>query len=125
MLSGDLTPFVDWFLEMKSNIIQINDMHFSSLINKAQGTSILPNSQSGHIISIATSISDILASSFKRLIEEGTLLVDDKINSDSIGQHIVPYGKADSGSSSKLKFLEEATKVWPNGLMSNLIHSFA
>jgi hypothetical protein len=78
-------------------------MHFSSLINKAQGTSTLPNSQSGHIISIATSISDILASSFKRLIEEGTLLVDDKINSDSISQHIVPYSKADSGSSSKLK----------------------
>ena len=76
---------------MKSNIIQINDMHFSSLINKAQGTSILPNSQSGHIILI-TSISDILASSFKRSIEEGTLLVDDKINSDSIGQHIMPYG---------------------------------
>ena len=101
MLSGDLTPLIDWFLEMKSNII--NDMHFSSLINKAQGISTLPNSQSSHIISIATSISDILASSFKRPIEEGTLLVDDKINSDSIGQDIVPYGKADSGNSSKLK----------------------
>jgi len=70
---------------MKSNVIQIKDMHFSSLINKAQGTSTLPNSQSGHIISIATSISDIVASSFKRPIGEGTLLVDDKINSDSIG----------------------------------------
>ena len=78
-------------------------MHFSSLINMAQGTNTLPNSQSGHIILITTSISDILASSFKRPIEEGTLLVDDKINSDSIGQHIVPYGKADSGSSSKPK----------------------
>jgi hypothetical protein len=84
---------------MKSNIIQIKDMHFSSLINKEQGTSTLPNFQYGHIISIATSISDILDSSFKRLIEEGTLLVDDKINSDSMGQHIVPYGKADSRSS--------------------------
>ena len=104
MLLGDLTPLVDWFLEKKSNIIQIKDMHFSSLINKAQGTSILSNFQSGHIISIATSISDILASSFKRPIEEGTLLVDDNKNSDSIGQHIVPYGKADSGSLSKLKF---------------------
>ena len=81
---------------MKSNIIQIKDMHFSSLINKAQGTSILPYSHSGHIISIATSIIYIFASSFKRPIEEGTLLVDDKINSDYIGQHIVPYGKADS-----------------------------
>jgi hypothetical protein len=78
-------------------------MHFSSLINRAHGTSTLPNSQSGHIISIAISISDILASSFERPIEEGTLLVDDKINSDSISQHIVPYSKADSGSSSKLK----------------------
>ena len=95
MLPGDLTPLVDWFLEMKSKVIQIKDMHFSSLINKAQGTSTLPNSQSGHIISIATSISDVVASSFKRPIEEGTLLVDDKINSDSIGQHIVPYSKAD------------------------------
>ena len=103
MLPGDLTPLVDWFLEMKSNIMQIKDMHFSSLINKAKGTSSLPNFQSGHIISITTSISDILASSFKTPVEEGTLLVDDKINSDSIGQHIVPYGKADSGSSSKPK----------------------
>ena len=110
MLPGDLTPLVDWFLEMKSNVIQINDMHFSSLINKAQGTSILSNFQSGHIISIATSISDILASSFKRPIEEGTLLVDDKINLDSIGQHIVPYGKADSGSSSKQKLLQSNYK---------------
>ena len=103
MLSGDLTPLVDWFLEMKSTAIQIKDMHFCSMINKAQGTSILPNSQYGHIILIATSISDIIASSFKRPIKEGTLLVDDKINSDSIGQHIVPYGKAGSSSSSKLK----------------------
>jgi hypothetical protein len=68
---------------MKSNVI--NDMHFSSLINKAQGTSTLLNSQSSQVILIATSISDILASSFKRPIEEGTLLVDDKINLDSIG----------------------------------------
>ena len=110
MLSGDLTPLVDWFLEIKNNVIQIKDMHFSSLINNAQGTSILSNSQSGHIISIATSISVILASSFKRPIEEGTLLVDDKINSDSIDQHIVPYGKADSGSSSKLKLLKSSCK---------------
>jgi hypothetical protein len=33
VLLGDLTPLIDWFLEMKSNVI--NDMHFSSLINMA------------------------------------------------------------------------------------------
>jgi hypothetical protein len=36
--------------------------------------------------------------------------VDDKINSDSISQHIVPYGKADSGSLSKLRLLKNNCK---------------
>ena len=124
MLSGDLTPLVDWFLEMKSTAIQIKDMHFCSMINKAQGTSILSNSQSGHIISIATSISDILASSFKRPIEKGTLL-DDEINSHSISQHIVPYVKADCTSLSKQKLPKSSCKDVAEWIDVNLIHSFA
>jgi hypothetical protein len=32
--SGGLTPLVDWFLEKKSNIMQIKDIHFSNMINK-------------------------------------------------------------------------------------------
>jgi hypothetical protein len=36
--------------------------------------------------------------------------VDDKINSYSIGQHIMPYGKADSGSLSKLRLLKSNYK---------------
>jgi hypothetical protein len=59
--------------------------------------------QSGYTISISASIGDILRSSYNRLIENSNLFVDDKINSDSIGQHIVPYGKADGDTSSKLK----------------------
>jgi hypothetical protein len=35
VLPDDLTPLVDWFLEMKNNIIQIKNMHFSSLISEA------------------------------------------------------------------------------------------
>ena len=86
---------------MKSNIIQIKDMHFSSLINKAQGTSTLPNFQFGHIISIDTSVSDIFTSSVKRLIEKDILLVDNENNSDCIGQHIMPYQEADANILSK------------------------
>jgi len=67
-IDGDQAP-TNCFLEMKGNVMQIKDMYFSSMINKVQGTSILPNSQSGHIISIATSINNILASNFKRPID--------------------------------------------------------
>ena len=110
---------------MKSKIIQIKDVNFSNMINKVENTNILLKFQSDHTISIYTSVRDILANSCKRPIEKGILFVEDNIKSDSIGQHIVPYGKADSGSSSKQSSLKAITKVWPNGLMSNLIHSFA
>ena len=73
------------------------------MINKVYNTKILLKFQSGRTILISASIGDILASSCKRPIENDIIFVDDKINSDSIGQHIVPYGKADSSSSSKLR----------------------
>jgi hypothetical protein len=101
--SDNLTPLVDWFLEKKSNIMQIKDMHFSNMINKVEDTNILLKFQSGHTISILASIRDILANSCNKPIENSNLFVNDKINSDSIGQHIVPYGKADGNTSSKLK----------------------
>jgi hypothetical protein len=62
----------------------------------------LPNSNSV-TLSISTSIKDIHASSYKRPIENGILSGDDKTNFDSIGQQIMPYGRADSASLSKLK----------------------
>ena len=64
------------------------------MINKIPNTSNLPNSQSGHIISIATSISDIHASNVKRPIEEGNLHVNNEISSDCIGQCIMSYQEA-------------------------------
>jgi hypothetical protein len=73
------------------------------MINKVENINILLKFQSGHTISISVSIRDILANSGNRPIENSNLFVGDKINSDSIGQHIVPYGKADGSSSSKLK----------------------
>jgi hypothetical protein len=73
------------------------------MINKVQNTNILLKFQSGHTISISLSIGDILGSSCKRLIGNDILFIDDKINLDSIEQHIVPYGKADSASLSKLR----------------------
>jgi hypothetical protein len=103
MSSDDLAPIVDRSLEMKSHIIQIKDVHLSDMINKVQNTNILLKFQSSHTISISASIRDILGSSCKRLIQNGTLFVNNKINSNSIGQHIVPYGKADSASLSKLR----------------------
>jgi hypothetical protein len=57
------------------------DLRFSNVINKVQSACILPNSQFDHIISIDTSISDILASSVKsvkRPIEKGILRIDNK-----------------------------------------------
>jgi hypothetical protein len=101
---------VDGVLEMKSNIIQIKDIHISNRINNVQNTNILLKFQSGHTISIPASIRDILANSCKRPIENDILFVDDKTNLDSIGQHIVPYGKADSASLSKLKLLKSSYK---------------
>jgi hypothetical protein len=98
-----LTPLVDWFLEKKSNIMQIKDMHFSIMVNKVENTNILLKFQFDHIISISASIRDILTNSCYRPIENSNLFVNDKINSDSISQHIVPYGKADGDTSSKLK----------------------
>jgi hypothetical protein len=53
--------------------------------------------------SISASIRDILTNSCYRPIENSNLFVNDKINSDSISQHIVPYGKIDGDTSSKLK----------------------
>jgi hypothetical protein len=73
------------------------------MINKVENTNILLKFQSSHTISIFASIRDIRASSCKRPIENGIIFVGDKINLDPIGQHIVPYGKADGSSSSKLK----------------------
>jgi hypothetical protein len=108
--SSDLTPLVDWFLGMKSDIMQIKDMHFSNMINKVENINILLKFQSGHTISISASIRDILANSGNRPIENSNLFVGDKTNSDSIGQHIVPYGKADSASLSKLRLLKSSYK---------------
>ena len=62
----DSAPIVVRSLEMKSNIIQIKDIHFSNMVNKVQNTNILLKLQSGHTISIYASIRDILASSYKR-----------------------------------------------------------
>jgi hypothetical protein len=107
---GDLTPLVDWFLKKKSNIMQIKDMHFSNMINKVDDTNILLKFQSGHTISISASIRDILANNGNRPIENSNLFVGDKTNSDSIGQHIVPYGKTDSASLSKLRLLKSSYK---------------
>jgi hypothetical protein len=83
--SDDLAPIVDHSIEMKSNIIQIRDVHCSNMINKVENTNILFKFQSGHTISISASIRDILASSCKRPIENGIIFVGDKINSDPIG----------------------------------------
>jgi hypothetical protein len=108
--SDGSTPLVDWFLGMKSKIMQIKDMHFSNMFNKVENTNILLKFQSGHTISISASIRDILANSSNRPIENSNLFVGDKTNSDSIGQHIVPYGKANSSSLSKLRFLKSSYK---------------
>jgi hypothetical protein len=80
------------------------------MINKVEDTNILLKFQSGHTISISTSIRDILANNGNRPIENSNLFVGDKINSDSIGQHIVPYDKADSASLSKLRLLKSSYK---------------
>jgi hypothetical protein len=64
----------------------------------------------GHTISISASIRDILANGCNRRIGNSNLFVDDKVNSDSIGQHIISYGKADSGSLSKVKLLRSNCK---------------
>jgi hypothetical protein len=107
--SNDLTPLVDWFLEKKRNIIQIKDMHLSNMINKVENTNILLKFQSCHTISISASIKDILTNSCNIPIENSNLFID-KTNSDSIGQHIVPYGKANSASLSKLRLLKSSYK---------------
>jgi hypothetical protein len=96
--------------EIKSNIIQIKDIHFSNMINKVQNTNILLKFQSSHTISISTSIKDILASSCKRPIENAILFVDDKTNLYSINQQIMPYGKGDSASLSKQKHHNSSCK---------------
>jgi hypothetical protein len=62
--SDNSASIVDDVLEMKSNIIQIKDIHFN-MINKVQNTNIFLKFQSNHTISISASIRDILASSCK------------------------------------------------------------
>jgi hypothetical protein len=101
--SLDDLALVDRSLEIKNHIIQIKDIHFSDMINKVQNINILLKFQSGHTISISASITDILGSSYNRPIDNGNLFVNNKINSDYIGQHILPYGKADNSSLSKLR----------------------
>jgi hypothetical protein len=70
---------------------------------QVENTNILLKFQSGHTISISASIRDILTNSCCRQIENSNLFINDKINLDSISQHIVPYGKANGDTSSKLK----------------------
>jgi hypothetical protein len=111
--SDDSAPIVDCSLEMKSNIIQIKDLHFSNMINKVENTNILLKFQSGQTISISASIRDIIANNCKRLIENGIIFADDKTNSDSIGQHIVSYGKANSANLSKLRLSKSSCKGVP------------
>jgi len=127
-IDGDQAP-TNCFLEMKGNVMQIKDMYFSSMINKVQGTSILPNSQFGHIISITTSINNILASNFKRPIEESNLLIDHEINSDCIGQHIITYQEVDDNILSKLKlsqmFTLDSIFMWVALLVLNLVHTWS
>jgi hypothetical protein len=122
-------PVVDCFLEMKNNIIQIKDLHFSDMIDKVQSTSMVPNSQSGHIISIDTSISNILASCVKRPIEEGIALVNSEIKLDYIGQPIMPYQEADDNILSKLKlspmFTLNYTFIWVALLALNSVHTWS
>jgi hypothetical protein len=79
------------------------------MINKVENTNILLKFQSSHTISISASIKDILTNSCNRPIKNSNLFVD-KTNSDSIGQHIVLYGKADSASLSKLRLLKSSYK---------------
>jgi hypothetical protein len=80
------------------------------MINKVKNINILLKFQSGQTTLIFTSIRDILANNCERPIENGTIFVDDKTNLDSIGQHIVPYGKADSASLSKLRLSKSSCK---------------
>jgi hypothetical protein len=82
--SDDSAPIVDHSLEVKSNIIQIKDVHFSNMINKVENTNILLKFQSGHTISISVFIRDIIANSCKGPIENDILFIYDKIKSDSI-----------------------------------------
>jgi len=103
--SDNSASVVDHVKEMKSGIIQIKNIHFSTTINKVQGTNILLKLQSGQTISISASIRDILVNDCNRLIENNNLYVDDKVNLDSNGQYIVPYGKANGGCWSKVKLL--------------------
>jgi len=95
---------------MKSGIMQIKNTHFSNMIKKVQDTNILLKFQSGYTISISASIRDILTNGYNRPIENSNLFVHDKVNPDSIGQHIVSYGKANSGNLSKVKLLKSNCK---------------
>ena len=101
----DSAHIVDHPQDKKNHIIQIKDIHLSDVINKVQDTNILLKFQSGHTILISAYIRDILENSYQRPIRNSIVFVKDKIKSDSIGQHIVPYGKAYSARSSKLKLL--------------------
>ena len=76
--------------------MQIKNIH--NIITKVQDANTLLKFQSGHAISISASISDIFANGYNRPIENSNLFIHNKVNSDSIDQHIVSYGKADSGS---------------------------
>jgi hypothetical protein len=80
------------------------------MINKVEDINILFKFQSGHTISISASIRDILANNGNRPVENSNLFIGDKTNSDSISQHIVSYGKADSASLSKLRLLKSSYK---------------
>jgi hypothetical protein len=125
IIDGDQAP-KNCFLEMKGNVMQIKDMYFSSMINKVQGTSILPNSQSSHIISIATPINNIFASNVKRPIEESNLLVDHEINLGCIGQHII---ESNDNILSKLKlsqmFTLDSIFMWVALLVLNSAHTWS
>ncbi|TVT97876.1 hypothetical protein EJB05_56855, partial [Eragrostis curvula] len=89
--------------EVKYDIIQIK-VPRSFMFDKVCFASNLSNSQSDHIFPINTCISGAILSNSERLIEEGNLLVNNDILSDSVNQCIVKIRKANTSNILAFKF---------------------
>ena len=87
--------------EEKYDIIHIKVPRLSNIFDKVCFTS---NSQSDHVFSVDSSISNFIINNSKRSIEDGDLLVSSSIPSDSISQCIVKIKKADHKNTLTFKF---------------------
>lgn len=85
-------------------ILRVKLPRLSNIFSKVNFTSTLSNSQSGHILSVDESVSDIVLHNFVRSIENSDCLAEIRIVSKCVGRCSMRMRKADNSNIVVFKF---------------------